>query len=164
MPHATFRAVGATILVLVLGACTSPSRSGTSSAISAASATDANPVQRENSRPGSTGWEIPADAGTVITGYASETSVTPGQSFHLHVAAPAGSHYRVLVYRLGWYGGVGGRLIMCVPGCHSSRATIAQPPPTTSGSPTGLLQAHWRGADRGGIPPGAGSRYHEANL
>ena len=73
MPYITFRAISATILVLVLSA---------------------------------------AGAGTVITGYASETSVAPGQSFHLHVAAPAGSHYRVLVYRLGWYQGVGGRLIM----------------------------------------------------
>ena len=69
----------------------------------------ANPVQRENSRPGTPGWEIPAGAGTVITGYASETSVAPGQGFQLHVAAPPGSRYRVLVYRLGWYRGAGGR-------------------------------------------------------
>jgi hypothetical protein len=57
--------------------------------------------------PGTPGWEIPASAGTVISGYASETSVAPGQSFHLHVAAPPGSRYRVLVYRLGWYQGSG---------------------------------------------------------
>jgi hypothetical protein len=124
----------------------------------------ANPVQRENSRPGTPGWEIPADAGTVITGYASETSVAPGQSFHLHVAAPPGSRYRVLVYRLGWYRGVGGRLIVCVPSCRSSHAAIAQPPPTTPGSVTGLFRAPWRVTDRVEIPPDAVSGYYEAKL
>jgi len=93
----TFLAISATIVALVLSACGGSSRSSTSSTTPATSATGANPVQRENSRPGTPGWEIPADAGTVITGYASETSVAPGQSFHLHVAAPAGSRYRVLV-------------------------------------------------------------------
>jgi hypothetical protein len=121
-------------------------------------------VQRENSRPGNPGWEIPAGAGTVITGYASETSVAPGQSFYLHVAAPPGSRYRVLVYRLGWYRGVGGRLIMCVPGCRSSQAAMAQPPPTTPGSVTGLFRAPWRVTDRVEIPADAVSGYYDAKL
>lgn len=109
MPYTTFFAISATIVALVLSACSGSSRSSTSSTAPATSATAANPVQRENSRPGTPGWEIPASAGTVITRYASETSVAPGQSFHLHAAAPPGSRYRVLVYRLGWYpGGSGG--------------------------------------------------------
>src|ERR1700751_2849507 len=121
MPSAPFLAISATVVAFVLSACGGSSGSGSASAtVAATSATAANPVQRENSRPGNPGWQIPASAGTVITGYASETSVAPGQSFHLHVAAPRGSHYRVLVYRLGWYRGAGGRLIMCVPGCRSS--------------------------------------------
>jgi N,N-dimethylformamidase beta subunit-like, C-terminal len=157
-------AVSATIVTLVLSACGGPSRSIASSTVPATSATAANPVQRENSRPGTPGWEIPANAGTVITGYASETSVAPGQSFHLHVAAPPGSRYRVLVYRLGWYRGIGGRLIMCVPGCRSSHAAVAQSPPTTPGSVTGLFRAPWRVTDRVGIPPDAVSGYYEAKL
>src|SRR5215468_2041361 len=164
MRYTTFLAISATTVALILGACDGSSRSSTSSAVPAASASAANPVQRENSRPGNRGWEIPADAGTVITGYASEISVAPGQSFHLHVAAPPGSRYRVLVYRLGWYRGVGGRLIMCVPGCRSSHAAIAQPPPTTPGSVTGLFRAPWRVTDRVEIPPDAVSGYYEAKL
>jgi N,N-dimethylformamidase beta subunit-like protein len=121
-------------------------------------------VQRENSRPGTPGWEIPAGAGTVITGYASETSVTPGQTFHLHVTAPSGSSYRVLVYRLGWYRGIGGRLVMCLPGCRSSHAATAQPPPTTPGSVTGLFRAPWVVTDRVAIPADAVSGYYEAKL
>src|SRR5215469_14714717 len=164
MPCMTFVAISATIMALVLSACDGSSRSSTSSAVPATSATAANPVQRENSRPGNPGWQIPAGAGTVITGYASEASVTPGQSFHLHVAAPSGSRYRVLVYRLGWYQGIGGRLIMCVPGCRSSHAAITQPPPTTPRSATGLFRAPWLVTDRVEIPPAAVSGYYEAKL
>jgi hypothetical protein len=164
MPYRTFLAISATIVALVLSACSGSSRSSTSSAVPAAPAAAANPVQRENARPGTPGWEIPAGAGTVISGYASETSVAPGQSFHLHVAGPPGSRYRVLVYRLGWYRGVGGRLIMCVPGCRSSQAAIAQPPATTPGSVTGLFRAPWRVTDRVEIPADAVSGYYEAKL
>src|SRR5215469_6163179 len=164
MRYTTFLAIGTTIVALVLSAGGRSSRSGISSTVPAASGTAANPVQRENSRSGTPGWEIPADAGTVINGYASETSVAPGQSFHLHVAAPPDSRFRVLVYRLGWYGGVGGRLIMCVPGCRSSQAAIAQPPATTADSVTGLFRAPWRVTDGVEIPADAVSGYYEAKL
>jgi hypothetical protein len=159
-----FLAVSATIVALVLSACSGSSRGSTSSTVPATSATAANPVQRENSRPGTRGWEIPADAGTMISGYASQISVVPGQSFQLHVAAPPGSRYRVLVYRLGWYQGIGGRLIMCVPGCRLSHAAIAQPPATAADSVTGLFRAPWRVTDRIEIPPDAVSGYYEAKL
>jgi N,N-dimethylformamidase beta subunit-like, C-terminal len=132
--------------------------------VPATPAAAANPVQRENARPGNPGWRVPAGAGTVISGYASETSVAPGQTFHLHVAAPPGSRYRVLVYRLGWYQGAGGRLITCVPGCGSSQAAIAQPARTTPGSVTGLFRAPWRVTDRVEIAPDAVSGYYEAKL
>jgi hypothetical protein len=164
VPHTTVLAISATIVALVLSACGGSGTSGTSSTAPATSSTAANPVQRENSRPGTPGWEIPASAGTVITGYGSETSVAPGQSFHLHVAAPPGSRYRVLVYRLGWYRGIGGRLVMCVPGCRSSHVAIAQPTPTTPGSVTGLFRAPWLVTDRAEIPPDAVSGYYEAKL
>ena len=164
MAYRPFLAIGVTVFALVLSACGDSSRASTSVTVHATSALFANPVQQENARPGNPGWEIPADAGTVITGYASELSVAPGQSFHLHVAAPPGSRYRVLVYRLGWYRGVGGRLIMCVPGCHSSQAAMAQPPPTRPGSVTGLFRAPWRVTDRVEIPPDAVSGYYEVKL
>ena len=152
------------IMALVLSACGGSGRSGITSTVPGTSPAAANPVQRENSRPGTPGWEIPASAGTVITGYASETSVVPGQTFHLHVSAPPGSRYRVLVYRLGWYRGVGGRLIMCLPGCSSSHAAIAQPSPTTPDPATGLFRAPWRVTDPVEIPPDAVSGYYEAKL
>jgi hypothetical protein len=129
-----------------------------------APAAAANPIQRENALRGDSGWQIPPSAGTVITGFASETSVAPGQSFHLHVSAPAGARYRVLVYRLGWYHGAGGRLLMCVPSCGSSRSAVAQPPATGPDPRTGLIVAPWRMTDRVAIPPSAVSGYFEAKL
>ena len=53
---------------------------------------------------------------------------------------------------------------MCVPGCHSSQAATAQPPPTTPNPVTGLFRAPWRVTDRVEIPPGAVSGYYEAKL
>ena len=164
MRHTTVLAISTTIVVSALSACDGSSRSGASSMVPATSATATNPVQRENSRPGNPGWEIPAGAGTVITGYASETSVAPGQSVHLHVAAPQGSRFRVLVYRLGWYRGAGARLITCVPGCRSSQAATAQPSPTTPDPVTGLFQAPWSVTDSVEIRSDAVSGYYEAKL
>jgi hypothetical protein len=53
---------------------------------------------------------------------------------------------------------------MCVPGCHSSHAAIAQPSPTAPSSATGLFRAPWLVTDRVGIPPAAVSGYYEAKL
>lgn len=91
----------------------------------------ANPVQTENRRAGDPGWQLPAGAGQLISGYAAETSVLPGQSVQLHVNAPAGSSYQVRLYRLGWYGGAGGRLVLCEPGCRRSLPAVSQPSPGT---------------------------------
>src|SRR5947209_15806414 len=79
----------------------------------------ANPIVDENAQPGTDRWDLRAPPRPAIEGYASETSAAPGDAFHLHVRAPMGDRYRVLVYRLGWYGGDGGRLVACLPGCDS---------------------------------------------
>ncbi len=51
-----------------------------------------------------------------------------------------------------------------MPGCRGSRAAVAQPPPTTPASVTGLFRAPWRVTDRVEIPPDAVSGYYEAKL
>ena len=129
-----------------------------------ASSAAANPIQAENRRPGDSGWQLPVDAGQLISGYAAETSVTPGQSFHLHVSAPAGSGYQVRLYRLGWYGGEGGRLVLCVPACRGSRPAVSQPAPSAPRSSTGWFHAGWKLTDTIRIPTDAVSGYYEAKL
>src|SRR5947209_18493751 len=100
---------------LVGTSCSDSSTGRTLMAQPAKSSRSENPVQRANARPGNSGWQIPDGAGTVLTGYASESTVAPGQTLRRHIDAPPGPRYRVLAYRLGWHGATGGRLIACVP-------------------------------------------------
>lgn len=72
-----------------------------------------NVIERENALQGTTGWEIPpgSAATTQIQAYASATSVLPGQKLTFYVSTQAdGTLYSLGIYRLGWYGGMGGRL------------------------------------------------------
>lgn len=110
----------------------------------------ANPITVENARPGTDRWDITPPADPAIEGYASETSVTPGGAFHLHVKVRdrPGDRYRVIVYRLGWYGGTGGRLLACTPGCDADEPPVAQPEKPPLPDPrTGVVSARWRPTD-----------------
>ncbi len=91
--------------------------SGSSSVAQApASATDGSTesiIATENAHPGTRSWEIPSDrkASIEIQAYASATSVLPGQKLTFYVSVQIeGTPYSIEIYRLGWYGGLGGRL------------------------------------------------------
>ena len=89
-----------------------------------------NPVALENQKPGSGGWDAsPSSVPGQLAVYASELSVAPGEPVHLHVSA--GSSYSVSVYRLGWYGGQGGRLLAQLPAHQGSLQLEASPDPVT---------------------------------
>jgi N,N-dimethylformamidase beta subunit-like, C-terminal len=70
-----------------------------------------NPVVVENRLPGTSAWNGREASGTAIQGYATEVSALPGQVLYFHVATNPAAPYGIQVYRLGWYGGSGGRLI-----------------------------------------------------
>lgn len=82
--------------------------------VGAVDAAPQNPIQRENALPGVSTWRIPdaLAATTQIQGYASAESATAGQTltFFVSVQRP-GDTYTVDIYRLGWYGGAGARLM-----------------------------------------------------
>jgi N,N-dimethylformamidase beta subunit-like protein len=122
-----------------------------------------NAVAAENQRTGSRGWAMrPAPKGA-IEGYASEISVAPGESLHLHVSTRAAASYRVAIYRIGWYKGAGGRLMGCVPGCVADRR--GSPQPVTAPNPTtGLLRLTWPVTDEIRVGDGWPSGYYLANL
>jgi hypothetical protein len=71
-----------------------------------------NLIQQENSQPGTTAWQLtnPAD-NRQIEGYASLTSVPVGGDIDLFVNTQDAS-YSLTVYRMGWYGGKGGRQVV----------------------------------------------------
>src|SRR5215210_1455483 len=78
-----------------------------------------NPIVIENQQPGSTGWQFSVDAsGTPsnatnheIEGYASLTSVNKGGQISFMVSLSSAAQYTMDVYRMGYYGGSGGRLM-----------------------------------------------------
>jgi hypothetical protein len=71
-----------------------------------------NPIQKENRQPGTTAWQLtnPAD-NRQIEGYASLTSVAVGGDISLFVNT-ADTTYSLTVFRMGWYGGKGGRKVL----------------------------------------------------
>jgi hypothetical protein len=78
-----------------------------------------NPIAKENAQQGTTGWEIPDDlaATSQIQAYAGATSVAPGQSITFYVSTQnSGTTYRLDIYRMGWYAGLGARLITTITG------------------------------------------------
>jgi hypothetical protein len=108
-------------------------------------------VARENSLPGASRWQanlhfVVHGAGAKIEGYASQVSVVPGQTLQLHVSMSPAGRYRILVYRLGWYRGIGARLHACLPSCRGSERGYSQPIPTPTAG--GLVRAGWPVTDR----------------
>jgi len=79
------------------------------------SGTTSSWVVTENQLPGSGNWRI---AGTprsgFIEGFADQTYAEAGQSVNLYVSTSAAG-FRVEAYRIGYYNGLGGRLVWASP-------------------------------------------------
>jgi hypothetical protein len=125
-----------------------------------------NPIGAENAQPGTTRWDLTPPTNPAIEGYASEQSVAPGGTFHLHVRVRPrpGNRYRVIVYRLGWYHGDGGRQLACIPGCDSDERPVAQPDPPPPHPGTGIVRAGWAETDAIHVPRDWVSGYYVAQL
>lgn len=102
-------------------------------------------VAAENARRGTVSWRLPGAgslaggrAGGAVDGYVARQAISPGQTQTVYVSAPGSRVVHVRVYRMGWYHGRGGRLIL------SSRAlpAVAQPP-CAHRSSTGLTECRW---------------------
>ena len=96
-------------------------------------------VTVENHRPGTAGWRIthagPADA---IQGWADHMSAAAGERVRLYVSTTA-RRFQIKAYRMGWYGGRGGRLVWQsepLPGRH--QASSVRTPRTN------MIATHWR--------------------
>lgn len=104
-----------------------------------------NPVQVENQLPGSDAWLIGANGHPVaddlsqqIKGYASATSVNIGEGVDLKVSVNPAQAFTAQVFRLGYYGGKGARLVLTVPD------VLGVPQPACSPRPdTGLIECGW---------------------
>jgi len=95
-------------------------------------------VVAENARPGDSGWRLarPSRRGA-IEGYAGAVSATRGQTVSFYVSTTA-STFQVFGYRMGYYGGAGGRLVWNSPRV----AGTVQPPPTRDPA-TNMIETAW---------------------
>lgn len=66
-------------------------------------------VARENANAGSSAWRIPVSHPTSYTGYASVDRARCGQRVNLYTSS--GRSFVLTFWRMGWYGGAGGRLM-----------------------------------------------------
>lgn len=86
---------------------------------SVASAAKPNLIQEENAKPGTTDWQLTYakfDAkakyrSSLIEGYCNRTSVTAGDILSFQVSTQPATPFRIEIYRLGYYQGLGGRHI-----------------------------------------------------
>src|SRR5713101_2773103 len=97
-----------------------------------------NRIQQENRQPGTIAWQLnnPAD-NRQIEGYASLTSVPVGGNISLFVNTQDKT-YSLTVYRMGWYGGKGGRKVLGPQLLTGVQQVTPTPDPTT-----GVLSCHW---------------------
>jgi hypothetical protein len=103
-----------------------------------------NVIQRENAKTSAQGvtadWYIQDQnyaSNREIEGYASATCVNRGESIQFFVNTPEPS-YTISIYRVGWYGGAGGRL-MASP---IQRIGRVQPAPLHDPE-TNLVECNW---------------------
>ena len=67
-------------------------------------------IVQENSRAGTTAWRIPKGAASGIEGFADTTDAVRGDAVGLYVSTSS-TRFRVVAYRMGYYGGDGARLV-----------------------------------------------------
>jgi hypothetical protein len=97
-----------------------------------------NLIQQENSQPGTTAWQLTNPAyNRQIEGYASLTSVPVDGDIDLLVNTQD-ANYSLTVYRMGWYGGKGGRKVLGP----QTLAGVQQVMPTAD-PVTGLIECQW---------------------
>jgi hypothetical protein len=115
----------------------------------ATAAQASNPVAAENTCRGSTGWQWSGDAPgpTDIEGFVTPASVNAGDNIRVFVTTTTPT-YTFQIFRLGWYSGLGGRLMYSSP----AEQGIDQPPPTIDPQTHAVRCDTWQGGPTVAIP------------
>jgi Domain of unknown function (DUF4347)/Domain of unknown function (DUF4082) len=99
-----------------------------------------NAIVLENQKTGTTNWQINGTEATnnEIAGYGDATSINKGQALNLKISLAQAGQYSIDVYRLGYYGGTGGRLMSSATGLNG----VTQAAPTIDPT-TRLVECKW---------------------
>ena len=133
-----------------------------SSASTAALPSCGNPVACENQLPGTpqSVWDV-TNPSTTIQGFADPFSVNIGNSIDFKIKSPASS-YAIDIYRMGYYGGDGARLVTSL----TPDISVSQSQPTCStNTVTGLVDCgNWGVSATWNVPASAVSGVYFARI
>ena|GEM_PF-190775 len=111
-------------------------------------------IAEENRAQGTTAWRLPGAAGLIggaahgaVAGYVAEQAIAQGQTERVYVNAPGARTVSVRVYRMGWYGGAGGRLVL-----QSAPLPAMTQPRCAHSYATGLTECGWHATLAFAIP------------
>jgi len=130
-----------------------------------------NAIVAENTLTGNaaTEWDLSGPGATNIQGFATDISVNRGQTVNFKISTDS-NNYRIDIYRMGYYGGLGGRKVASsVPAPGISTVSILSMPsvqPSPSTDPTiGLVDAgNWSISASWAMPATAVSGVYIAHL
>jgi hypothetical protein len=102
-------------------------------------------VRQENARQGTLEWQLVKTRTETtskyrcpwIEGYVSHASVRSGDSLSFHVSTNPPAPFEIRIFRMGYYGGLGGRLVQHLGSFHG----ITQPDPEIG--PNRLRECQW---------------------
>ncbi len=122
-----------------------------------------NPIVCENSKPGNpqSEWDVSGAGSSNIQGFATDISVDQGQTVHFKIDTNS-TDYRLDIYRLGYYNGLGARKIVTV----EPSATLPQNQPNClTDASTGLVDCgNWSESASWAVPSDATSGIYLAKL
>jgi hypothetical protein len=123
-------------------------------------------VAAENEAGGTSAWRLPGPSSLIggaahgaISGYVAEQAILPGAVQRIYVSAPGARTVRISVYRMGWYGGLGGRLVLS-----SATLPAVSQPPCAHSSRTGLTECKWHATLSFPVPAALPSGVYIAKL
>ncbi|TFH19599.1 MAG: DUF4082 domain-containing protein, partial [Myxococcales bacterium] len=151
------RLTSSAIAVVVVALCVAPETSHASCVV------PANAIEAENCLPGSppSQWQISGTGDFSIQGFSTDISVDQGQTVDFKVKTDA-TDYRLDIYRMGYYGGDGARLVATV------QPSVALPqvqPACLFDAVTKLLDCgNWGVSASWAVPAGATSGIYFAKL
>ena len=122
-----------------------------------------NPIVCENQKTGnaSSEWDISGSGDSSIQGFATNISVTPGQTESFKIDTPS-NNYTIDIYRIGDYNGMGARKIATI---NPSAALPQNQPNCLTNSATGLIDCgNWAVSASWLVPSDAVSGIYFAKL